>query len=83
MPRVTVGTVVKIVIICFVVGLALTFLNVDPATLLEDLVNLGRDAIDWTVSFFAWAIDYILLGAVIVLPIWLAVYLIRMFRGRR
>ena len=83
MPKITGSTIIKLILACFVVGFALTFFRVDPRDVLTWMVNLARELAQWSVSVFGHAISYILLGAVIVIPIWLFFYLLRAARGRR
>ncbi len=83
MPRITFGTIVKILIASLIVGLLLTWLNVDPTTLLNDLVGLARDLFEWSVSVLGDAMTYVVVGAVVVVPLWGITYLWRMLRGRR
>jgi len=83
MPKITGSTIIKLLVACFIVGFALTFFSVDPRDVLTWMVNTGRELAQWSVSVFGNAISYILLGAVIVIPIWLVFYLLRAARGRR
>jgi Domain of unknown function (DUF6460) len=83
MPKITGSTIIKLLIACLIVGFALAFFKVDPRHVLTWIVHLARDLAQWSVSVFGDAISYILLGAVIVLPIWLFFYLLRAARGRR
>jgi hypothetical protein len=80
--RVTLGSVVKVLIVCFLVGLVLAFLDVDPRNIFHDLVGLVRRLFELSVDFFGWAVSYVLLGAVVVLPIWAVILLFRFLRGR-
>lgn len=73
-------------LLCVLVGLILAVFQVDPADLWVDFFQTVGDA--WA-SFFdsigasvRWALRYFFLGAVIVLPIWLAVHLVRAFTKR-
>jgi hypothetical protein len=76
----TISTVVRLVVLSIVVGIVLSALDIRPdnilfhiTRLIERVYNLGFGAIEW-------AIRYFLLGALIVVPIWL---LSRLFSGRR
>jgi hypothetical protein len=83
MPKISGATVIKLVIVCFLVGLALAFFNLDPKDVLTQMIRWGKSLAEWSFEAFGSAISYILLGAVIVLPIWLIFYLLRAARGRR
>ena len=82
MPRISGGTVVKLLIFSLLVGLVLAGLNVGP----QDVFQYGIDNVEkifnWAVDLFGKAFTYILLGAVVVIPIWLVFYLLRMVRGK-
>jgi hypothetical protein len=75
------GDLVIIFFLCVIVGMLLALLNVDPARLWVDFFGAVADA--WT-SFFenvgdalGWALQYFFLGAVIIIPIWIAWRLVR------
>ena len=82
MPKITARTIVKLIIACLLVGLVLSTLNIDPRNILES----GQDAIEWLIEvggeFFGWAVTYILIGAIVVIPIWLIMYMVKAARGR-
>jgi hypothetical protein len=77
MPQITAGTVVKLIILSLIVGLLLNWFNVSPQDLLRDIFGNIDAIVDWSVSAFGSAASYILLGAVIVVPIWAILFLIR------
>lgn len=76
------GVVAKLAVASLIVGLVLSWLDVDPRTLMQDLPDLVRDALRFGVSIVDWALPYILLGAVIVVPIWAVLTLLRIMRRR-
>ncbi|HYM32255.1 MAG TPA: DUF6460 domain-containing protein [Candidatus Cybelea sp.] len=72
------ATVIKLLIACFLVGMLLRLLHITPANLLEHfgetirrIFDLGVSLLHSVVSTVEWIIPYILLGAIIVIPIWL------------
>jgi hypothetical protein len=73
MPRNIVGTITKILVLSLVVGLILSALDISPSRILEGLGVTARDAIETGAAAVAWALEYIVVGAVIVVPIWLIV----------
>jgi uncharacterized oligopeptide transporter (OPT) family protein len=83
MPKITGSTIIKLVILCFLVGLALVYLNISPRDVLAYIIETGQSLAEWSVSVFGKALTYILVGAVVVIPIWLVFYLLRAMRGRR
>ena len=66
-----VPTLFRLLILSFIVGLALYLLDVDPVNLWRDFGKTIRDA--WTIVFDSlnWASQYAILGAIVVLPVWL------------
>ena len=82
LPRITTGTVVKLVIASLCVGLILAYFNTDPLELLywarDKVAAMLGDATGWV----QWAVKYVFIGAVIVIPIWLVSYLWRAARGK-
>lgn len=62
--------IVKLVIGSFLVGWLLTLFDITPLDLLKDLTGTIREIYSTALDLVHWAADYILLGAVIVLPIW-------------
>ncbi|WP_334129912.1 DUF6460 domain-containing protein [Sneathiella sp.] len=70
MPKNIGSLIVKLLLASFLVGWGLTFFDITPLDLLKDLGGTIGEIYSLTLSTFRWAGDYILLGAVIVLPIW-------------
>jgi hypothetical protein len=78
MPRGYGPTIVKLLIACFLVGMLLRLLHITPANLIEHFGETIRQLFDFGVSLLhsamstvEWVVPYILLGAIIVVPIWL------------
>jgi hypothetical protein len=72
----------KLILLSILIGVVLSALGLDPRNIFASLKRLiltvwdmGFDAIEWLWSYF-------LLGAVIVIPIWLILRLFRAPRGR-
>lgn len=68
-------TLLKLVVASVVVGILLAFFGIQP-------IDLWRDFLDtiariWQMGFSAidWSVRYVLLGAVVVVPIWIFVRL--------
>ncbi len=76
------STVVKLAVISLLVGMALAFFNITPQSLPENLGGTVIEIYRLVLRFLRWALEYILIGAVVVLPIWLALYLVRMARRK-
>ena len=79
----TVSTIVKLVILCFVVGFVLVFFDIQPERIFENfgdtVANIWRGVIETA----EWAAPYVVTGAVIVLPIWAVVALLDFLKRRR
>jgi hypothetical protein len=83
MPRSLGATILRLFILSIVIGLILSAFDIDPESLLgaiggtvEGIFNVVADTIEWAVPFA-------LIGAVVVVPIWLVLTAIRIARGRR
>ena len=74
--------ILRLVLLCILVGVVLSAIGFDPWNILTSIrrlfdwiYNLGFDAINWLWRYF-------LLGAVIVIPIWLIMRVVNAPRGR-
>lgn len=77
-----VSVVVRLVLLSILVGVILSALGLDPLNLWRTLQNLVRQI--WEMGFDAlwWLWRYFLIGAVLVIPIWLVLRLAKGARGR-
>ncbi|MEE8333738.1 MAG: DUF6460 domain-containing protein [Alphaproteobacteria bacterium] len=82
MQKSTFSTVVKLAVISLLVGMVLAFFDITPQRLLENLGSTVIEIYRLILRFLRWALEYILIGAVVVLPIWLALYLVRVARKK-
>jgi hypothetical protein len=80
MPARLLPTVIKLVVLCLIVGLLLTFFDITPKDLWNNFWRTVRDI--WRVAYDAaeWAWKYIALGAVVVLPIWALTVILKRLR---
>ena len=82
MPKITVWTVIKLAIACLLVGLVMSVLGLGPS----DILGSGKRIVDWFIETFAGFVSgagtHILLGAAVVLPIWLILYFLKAARNR-
>jgi len=74
--------IIKLLVISFFVGLILSFFSVNPRELLELLGDTGKKIVAIIADFFEWALQYILIGAVVVIPIWGLLSLWRIARSK-
>lgn len=70
-PRITVGTVVKLLLASLVVGALMAWLEVSPNQVIAWTIRTMDGLFDDVVANLSNAFGYVLLGAVIVVPIWL------------
>ena len=78
-----VATIVKLAIISLLVGFALAFFGIDPKNLVTSLGSTVVEIYEVILRFLQWAMKYILMGAVVVVPIWLIFYLIDLAKKKR
>jgi Domain of unknown function (DUF6460) len=76
------GVLGRLVLVSILVGVILSALGLDPFDIVRSVERLIRNI--WNMGFDAvrWLWRYFLLGAVIVIPIWIVVRLINAPRGR-
>ena len=76
-------TFLKMVALCFVVGLIVAVAGIDPADLWRDLAGTVREiwSLFWDTAHEA--VRYVILGAIIVVPIWLIVLALQRATARR
>ena len=72
----------KLILLSVVIGVVLSALGLDPWNIVTSVQRLIRDV--WNMGFDAvrWLWQYFLLGAVIVIPIWLILRVVRAPKGR-
>jgi hypothetical protein len=72
----------KLILLSILIGVVLSALGLDPWNIFASLQRLVRDI--WNMGFDAvrWLWGYFLLGAVLVIPIWLFLRVVRAPKGR-
>jgi ABC-type uncharacterized transport system permease subunit len=75
-----VGTVIRILLICLVVGLVMAFFGITPAHIIDDTFATAHRAWALVVDFVLWAAPYILLGGSVVLPVAAIILVLRFVR---
>ncbi|HEX2338035.1 MAG TPA: DUF6460 domain-containing protein [Hyphomicrobiaceae bacterium] len=76
------GTLVRLVLLSIVVGIVFSVLGITPFNLIERMQQLVSRIIDLGFDAFRSAFTYFLLGAVVVIPVWFVVRLLRLGRPR-
>lgn len=78
---VTPGDIVRIGLISVIVGLVLAAFRVDPRNLWVDFFGtIGaawQEFLQISVDLVRWSIDYLFLGAILVVPIWIVIHIVR------
>jgi hypothetical protein len=72
----------RLILISILVGVVLAALGLDPFDILQSIERLARSI--WNMGFdaFRWLWRYFLLGAVIVIPIWIVMRIFNAPKGR-
>jgi hypothetical protein len=76
------GTLLKLFILSLVVGIVLSVFDIDPEGLLGAFGGTAGSIFRVLVDALEWAVPYVLIGAVVVVPIWLILTALRMARRR-
>ena len=77
-----VAVLVRLVILSIVVGIVLSALNIQPQEILQSIRLLGQRIYDLGFGAVRGTLGYLVLGAAVVVPIWLITRLIGSFRQR-
>jgi hypothetical protein len=72
----------KLVLLSILIGVVLSALGLDPWNIVDSVRRLLEMIWDMGFDTVRWLWRYFLLGAVIVIPIWLILRLVRAPRGR-
>ena len=75
MPPHIKDTLVKILVFSFVVGILLSFFEINPKELLANFGETMQDIFEVVARVIEWGVKYVLLGAVVVVPIWFIFFL--------
>ncbi len=76
------STIVKLAVGSLLLGMVLSFFSVSPRKLLEGLGGTALEIFDIIAGMLEWAVQYVLIGAVVIVPIWLVLFAWRKFRGK-
>ena len=82
MPSITFATVVRLLLASLVVGMAMAWFDVRPDDILHWLTSSVQEAVASAGAWIGWTVKYVLLGAVVVVPIWVLWYLLHLLRRR-
>lgn len=65
------GVLVRLAVLSIVVGIVLSALGITPANFFYHINILLRRLYDLGFGAFEWVLQYLVLGAMVVLPVWL------------
>ena len=82
MPKNFSSTLIKLAIGSLLLGLLLSAVSISPRELLEDLGGTAQAIFNAIARMIEWSVEYILLGAVVIVPIWLIMFVWGKFRGK-
>ncbi len=74
-------TCLKIIVASLLVGLVLSALNITAEQVLNDVGVTPEKILLWMQSGIKWALPNILLGSIVIVPVWIVIYLFRPPRG--
>jgi hypothetical protein len=72
----------KLILLSILIGVVLSALGLDPWNIYDSIARLFRRIWDMGFDAVRWLWQYFLLGAVLVIPIWLILRLVRAPKGR-
>jgi hypothetical protein len=76
------SVIFRLVLLSILIGFVLTVFGFDPFNIIRSIEELIRSIWDMGFDAIVWLWRYFLLGAVLVIPIWLIVRLVRAPQGR-
>jgi hypothetical protein len=82
MPRNIGGTLIKLFVLSLVIGVVLSVFDIDPEKMLGAIGGTAESIFRALVDALEWAVPFVLIGAVVVVPIWLILTVLRMARRR-
>ena len=71
----------KLALASLLAGSLLSFCGITPRAVLDSMGVTAEDLHNGIISAFAWAAPRMVMGAVVILPIWLTTYLLMPPRG--
>lgn len=77
------GVIIRLVILSIVVGVVLSALDITPRNFLYHIEVLLRRIYDLGFATFDWVLQYLILGAIVVVPIWLVARLFGVIGSRK
>ena len=72
----------RLVVLSLLVGLVLSLFDISPLNALASISRTAADIFRAIVDALAWALPYVIAGAIIVVPIWAVWRLVNVMRGK-
>ena len=72
LPPIRFGKIVKLALLCLLVGLVLSAIGVEPLEFWSWAGSVASGFYDWLVRVFGKLGSYVVIGAAVVIPIWAA-----------
>ncbi|MEQ8602539.1 MAG: DUF6460 domain-containing protein [Marivibrio sp.] len=82
-PATVMKTVLKLALVSLLVGVVLSWLEIRPQDIFDNFGETVAAVFDKATELLEWSAEYIVLGAVIVVPLWLIVTVVNALSGRR
>jgi len=76
------GVILRLALISIVVGVVMKALGIDLGNFFQRINELLRNLYDLGFGTIEWVIEYMLLGALVVVPIWLIARLVSATRSK-
>ncbi len=76
------GVILRLALISIVVGIVMKALGIDLRNFFQRINELLRNLYDLGFGAIEWVIEYMLLGALVVIPIWLIARLVGAARSK-
>jgi hypothetical protein len=76
------SVILRLILLSILIGVILQVLGLDPWNIFESLRGLVLRVWDMGFDAVRWLWRYLLMGAVVVVPIWLVIRLMRVAKGR-
>ncbi|PPD28111.1 MAG: integrase [Hyphomicrobium sp.] len=77
------GVLVRLVVLSIVVGIVLSAFGITPANFFYNINIIARRIYDMGFGAVEWGLQYLALGAMVVVPIWLIARLVGLGRRSR
>lgn len=68
----------RLALICLLVGLVLSLFGITPRNFFQTIDELARRIYDLGFGAVEWLLEYMLLGAMLVIPVWLILRLLNL-----